>query len=346
MDKNSQIIPASGRKKVLPIEAGVIQYFNADGNFLGNRFNVFQIYNDGSATLFVGSDPNIGASGENSLATVVAGGAIVLSIVGGADTLYMRSAANGSTRIFYFYESNLTSNQLYQNLATVIINSGLATSVIIDAEIPAGTQTIGKVGLVAGAAAIGTVGVTALPALASGTNTIGSVKLTDGTTEAAVDTNAGAVVTIDQNHHEVHMGSAFNLNQTNAALANNGTLLFELITGAAVNVHLKAIRAFCSGTRAQLEIIEAPTITDGNTALTPLNMRRTGTPPTSGVTAWSNPTGISAGTTITSFNFSGNANFLEDSLEYILKAGTKYLVRFTNLSGSAAVCSCQLFWYE
>jgi hypothetical protein len=345
MDKNSQIIPASGRKKVLPIVANVIQYFNADGNFLGNRFNVFQIYNDGSATLFVGSDPNIGASGENSLATVVAGGAIVLSIVGGQDTLYLRSGANGSARIFYFYESNLTSNQLYQNLATVIINSGLATSVQVTAELPAGTQTIGKVGLVAGTAAVGTVGVTALPALAAGTNLVGSVKVTDGVTVAAVDTEAGAVVTIDQNHHEVHAGGAYSVGQANASLANNGTFLFEIITGA-VTPHMKAARAFTGGTSGKLEIIEAPTITDGNAALVPVNRRRTGTPPTSGVTIYSNPTSISAGTILTEYYFTGKAEFVADQLELILKAGTKYLYRFTNTSGGAAVCSMELFWYE
>lgn len=179
---NSRLIPASGRKKVLPIVAGIIQFFNADGNFMGNRFNVFQIYNDGSAPLYIGSDANIGASGENSLATVVAGGAVVLSIVGGIDTLHLRAAANGSVRIFYFYEENLTSNQLYQNLATVIINSGLATNVTVVAEIPAGTKKIGGVDVVT------------LPALPAGDNAIGTVGITG--TVANVSSSGPGVITI------------------------------------------------------------------------------------------------------------------------------------------------------
>jgi hypothetical protein len=327
MTGNARINPNSGRKKVLPIVAGETQFFNADGLFLGNRFNVFQIYNDGSAALYVGTDNNIGVNGENSLGLVVPAGAAVFAIVGGADSLYMRSAANGAVRIFYFYEENLTSNQLYQNLATVIINSGLATDVTLVAELPAGTQEIGKVGLVAGTA------------------TVGSVKLTDGTTVAAVDDHDGALVVIDQNHHEVHEGHAYKVFQSSASLANNGTFLFELITGTAVP-HMKAVRAFTNGTSGKLEIIEAPTITDGNAALTPQNRRRTGTPPASGVTVYSNPTSISAGTILAEFYFTGKAEFTADQLEMILKAGTKYLYRFTNTSGGAAVCSAELFWYE
>ena len=109
---------------------------------------------------------------------------------------------------------------------------------------------------------------------------------------------------------------------------------------------MKAVRAFTGGTSGLLEILEAPTITDGNAALTPVNRRRTGTPPASGVTVYSNPTSISAGTVIASTYFTGKADFLADQLELILKAGTKYLYRFTNSSGGAAVCSMELFWYE
>jgi len=100
-NNTTRIAPESARKKVINFTGGALAFFYPDGNFNGQRFNVFQIYNDGSAPLYVGTDSAIGASGELALATVVAGGASVIAIVGGADDLYLRSAATGSARIFY-----------------------------------------------------------------------------------------------------------------------------------------------------------------------------------------------------------------------------------------------------
>lgn len=169
----SRIVPESARKKIIDFTGGSTAFFYPDGTFNGQRFNVFQIYNDGSAPLYVGTDPAIGSAGELSLATVVAGGASVIVIIGGADTLYMRSAVTGSSRVYYYFEENVDSNKLYQNLATVIVNSTTTSSVTLAAPIPAGNNNIGDVDIASMPAITGSVSLAA--SLPAGTNNIGDV---------------------------------------------------------------------------------------------------------------------------------------------------------------------------
>ena len=96
----------------------------------------------------------------------------------------------------------------------------------------------------------------------------------------------------------------------------------------------------------QLELIEAPTITDGTTAVTIANRDRT-VSKTANTTAFSDPTAISAGTKLLTytFNTTGTNNPPATDGEYLdfnLKKNTKYLIKLTNLNGTTATTFCNV----
>lgn len=165
----------------------------------------------------------------------------------------------------------------------------------------------------------------------------------------------GGLPVINTDHEAIHLGWGYSASHYAEAVADDAAILLEFTTPAASAsyVHLKAYRPWCEGGLAKFEIIEAPTLTTGSTAITPRNRRRTGTAPTSGVTVKSDPTSISAGTTIegpTAFGGGGagggaGGNYVNDQ-ELLLKPATTYLFRITNLAGAAKALGLWLFWYE
>lgn len=121
----------------------------------------------------------------------------------------------------------------------------------------------------------------------------------------------------------------FSLAVPYASVAAAGTGIVELKTPATGSIKLKAT-AHTSGSKIKVELIEAPTLTTGTTAVVPTNCDRTSSA-LSAALIKSNPTSISGGTTIdTSFSYE------LDPTEYILKANTTYIVRATNMDDSAA----------
>lgn len=98
--------------------------------------------------------------------------------------------------------------------------------------------------------------------------------------------------------------------------------------------------------------VEAPTLTTGNTAFTPVNLSRVGTPPASTSILKTNPTSISGGTTLRSYYVSGGTGGTarggsdDKDIEIVLKPSTTYLFRLQNVSGQNRAMSLWLFWYE
>lgn len=169
--------------------------------------------------------------------------------------------------------------------------------------------------------------------------------------ELAHDEVSKMIAVLDIGHSEIHYGQMFTTSQQNASLASSGTLLFEIITPDSGYVHLKEMFLLSEG-KAQVELIEAPTITTGTTPLTALNRNRTSSN-TADVVVKSNPTAISAGTELENFiigaegtpSISLPGNFNMDS-EWVLKQSTTYLFRVTNLEASAKAVTAILHWYE
>lgn len=165
-----------------------------------------------------------------------------------------------------------------------------------------------------------------------------------------------AVPVIPTDHEANHLGWGYSASVFAEGVADNGYVQLEFKTPATLAagaVHLKSYRGWAEGGLATLEIIEAPTLTTGNTAFVPKNRRRTGTPPTSGCTLKTDPTSISAGTTIEGPIACGGGgagggaggNVTQDQ-ELVLNENTTYLIRVQNLAGSAKALGLWIFWYE
>lgn len=165
------------------------------------------------------------------------------------------------------------------------------------------------------------------------------------------DTVTDSIQVITTDHANIHKGLGFSISQLNDAVANNGTILFEVIVPAGAYVHFKQFNCWTNGSKAKFEVIEAPTLTTGATVITPINRRRVGTPSISLLTVKSDPTVISGGTTLESIYFGsgGGASKGGDrslDIELVLKPDTTNLIRITNLDGNAKDFSTFLFWYE
>lgn len=165
--------------------------------------------------------------------------------------------------------------------------------------------------------------------------------------------------TIEVEHSHIHEGISFHADTANEALANNGTILLELVVPSGTTdtpIHLKDIDVLVVGVPFKVELIESPTITTGSATITPRNRNRQLTQASypSILTIKTNPTGISAGTTLETFYVgggTGNAGTksggnAKKSSEWMLKKGLTYLIRVTNLSGATNLCSISLDWSE
>lgn len=171
--------------------------------------------------------------------------------------------------------------------------------------------------------------------------------------EHVLEKDTGAVRTITNEHSLIHIGYLFSLSSFDEAIADDGTMLVELITPADHEIHLKEAFAWTEGALAKAELIEAPTLTTGVTPVTPVNRKRIPPLVASSVVAKSNPTGISGGTALETVLFGGGGVGAASNsgqqilvLEWELKLSTTYLVRFTNLAGATKAGSMELFWYE
>lgn len=155
---------------------------------------------------------------------------------------------------------------------------------------------------------------------------------------------------VEVNHYRLHEGRAFI-----AYYLQNG--VSPLADGASINVAIAAntgytphitIGAFCGGD-SSLFVYESATAS-GGTAFTPVQRNRTSTT-TSNVAMTINPTVTATGTELyreflpggTKKKAGGNGG---ESLEFVFKPLTNYLVRLTNISGSAQVAEITLEWYE
>lgn len=169
--------------------------------------------------------------------------------------------------------------------------------------------------------------------------------------QALLDFVTGAVRTISSDHSAIHNGEGFNAWVYAEGVADDGYKQIEFVTPAVGYVHMKLMTALAEGL-ASFEVVEAPTLSSGSTAFTPVNLRRVGTPPASTCTLKTDSTYTSGGTVIRAYllgqgsggNSTGGTQ--DKDIELVLKPETTYLFRVRNLAGSAKALSLWLFWYE
>jgi len=173
-------------------------------------------------------------------------------------------------------------------------------------------------------------------------------KLEDGT--AALTGADAPMISIDINHQRNHDGRAWlawRLYPASAPLVAGASCNIVLAAAAGVRPHL-TIDAVLAG-NAELYVYEGATTT-GGTLFTPVNRNRNYTT-SSNVAMAINPTVTGTGTLIDAQFLAGGVGKKAggggaQSLEYVLKPLTNYLVRMTNVNGTDHAGHLQLEWYE
>ena len=163
----------------------------------------------------------------------------------------------------------------------------------------------------------------------------------------------GAYRSVTTDHDLIHQGKAFTT-VNKFTIASAASAYLEMIIPAGAYVHFKPVAMQSDGPKITIQLIEAPTITTGSTAVTPANRRRIGTPAISTVTVKSNPTGVSGGTVLDQDYIgggTGNAQTTsggasQNDNEWVLKAGTTYVIKVTNGGSGSADVNIKTFWYE
>ena len=151
-------------------------------------------------------------------------------------------------------------------------------------------------------------------------------------------------------HARTHAGELYKVGVNNAALGAAAFLYIQLNVPAGLELHVKAPAVYNS-LAATLDLLEAPTITDGTTAIVPRNKKRSSThDATMTGRIFSDPTAISAGTTLDLINFTGALVSPDgpqpSDMEWILKQNTKYVFRLQNNGGGASTAFLRLHFYE
>lgn len=175
------------------------------------------------------------------------------------------------------------------------------------------------------------------------------IRSNDDRSVADVDPANQALVTTDAIHRNIHRGVMFHVDKSEEGIADDGSVEILIQVGSTHNVHLSITVA--AGGDHKYELYEDTTFSGAGTALTPTNRdRRSST--TSASTFTHTPSISADGTLLTNGLRPGGhgGNSVGGSgtgfAEWILATDTVYLVRLTNLAGTAKLLSLSLDFYE
>lgn len=165
------------------------------------------------------------------------------------------------------------------------------------------------------------------------------------------DASTGADIGITYPHHEIHEGTMFHVSYIDTTLANSGTIEFVLTIGTPKEAHL-TFGGSCGG-NATIFLYENPTGVATATSMDVRNMNRIVGDSGNQVTVDRDPASIGGdGTEIDSVlipggtggNATGGTSASRE--EWPLKPGNTYLVRLTNIAGSAKAAELAVTFYE
>lgn len=156
--------------------------------------------------------------------------------------------------------------------------------------------------------------------------------------------------------HFIFSGQAFNLfEKFTVTTAVNQYL--QIKTPATGVIHITDISIIPNGEEITINAIEAPTVTDGTTAVTPNNMDRRSAQTalgTFGISVFNNPTAVSGGTIIESLYLPGIAGTAQTSKgggqgkglsERVLKPNTDYILEIINNGATTSDVQLNIFLY-
>lgn len=158
----------------------------------------------------------------------------------------------------------------------------------------------------------------------------------------------GGIPTMSEVHWQTHKGRMFTTAHYNSSLANAGVINLLIQVGA-IPAHMR-LSLTASGL-STAELFEGTTFSNAGTAMAEVNKNRaSATTATTAVTHTPTITldGTSLGVTLVPGGAGPHAvgAQVESFEEWLLAANTKYLLRVTNISGSAAAEGVHLNWYE
>ena len=175
------------------------------------------------------------------------------------------------------------------------------------------------------------------------------VRITDGTTDALVDPDLGALLTVPIEHNLVADGVVFS--------CFHSFLLTPAATSKWLHVKVPATHIahmrfrFMSEAKIDYYVYEAPTLTNDGTALTEFDINRV-TANASNVDVFHTPTITAVGTMIDN-GMIGTNGFLSDTggsvspmRDWLFKASESYLIGANNNDAAAKDFVIQLSWYE
>ena len=131
-------------------------------------------------------------------------------------------------------------------------------------------------------------------------------------------------------------------------IAQSATVPFQFVTGGYDCIVL-SYNLVAATQSVRMTVREAPTVTDGTSAVTPLHLNRNYTSGSS-VTGYSNPTSISSGTTIldalipSGGNKTGGA--IGNAVIWTMKKNTDYTVQLENLGNNDTLYEFEWVWLE
>lgn len=175
-----------------------------------------------------------------------------------------------------------------------------------------------------------------------------------------IDNESNMITTMESDHAEIHRSRFYTAYQTTTILGASSWLDFYLITSTQVDMHLKQIDATISGGLAEIYICEGgTTMTMGTSTNIVYNRNRNSTSLSYNTiyknSSWGTTGTISSsmcndiishfyvGTTGTNSARVGASE--SNSLEWILKQGTTYIIRVYN-QGSNGFASLRIHFYE
>jgi len=164
-----------------------------------------------------------------------------------------------------------------------------------------------------------------------------------------------AQTVIDANHRLVHDGMFYSHTGKDESWTNGATRNFYLSVPAGVFPHIQVMKLDFGRGDIDFVAYEGTTVSSSGTPLTAVNVNRASAN-TPSLSLSAEPTVTDTGTAIftlwappTSTGTGQSANGVEgvgQGSEWILNAGTNYLVRLTNNSGSTISWAHEFTWYE
>ncbi|GAG15515.1 unnamed protein product [marine sediment metagenome] len=173
--------------------------------------------------------------------------------------------------------------------------------------------------------------------------------ITDGTTEAGIDSKLGALCVIQGEHHEVHEGEFFTLSHFYSDVADNGNADLHIIVGAGKELHVTI--TVVGEANAEVLIYEGTTYNAAGTA-EPIHDKNRVTANTSNALAKHTPTINTLGTVRHHSFLPGGTkkaaigSVRSNGQEWIFKKSVDYLIRITNRGGADKDFSIEIEFYE